>query len=101
MAPNPFGKMKELANAFQKAQEVQQGAQALQAELEQLIIEGVSSNGLVKVLMSGNQEPRGVEISDAAIAEGAEKVSAMVSEAMTDAFILSSLKQCESHEGVD
>ncbi|MEM9272132.1 MAG: YbaB/EbfC family nucleoid-associated protein [Cyanobacteria bacterium P01_F01_bin.143] len=86
MAPNPFGKMKELANAFQKAQEVQQGAQALQAELEQLVIEGSSSNGLVKVFMSGNQEPKNVEISDAAIAEGATKVSAMVSEAMTDAY---------------
>ena len=86
MAPNPFGKMKELADAFKKAQEVQQGAQALQAELEELVIEGASSNGLVKVMMSGNQEPRGVEIAPDAIADGAEAVSAMVTEAMTDAY---------------
>ena len=59
----PLGKMKELADAFKKAQEVQQGAQALQAELEQQEIEGTSSDGLVKVVMSGNQEPRRVEIS--------------------------------------
>ncbi|MGK7896146.1 MAG: YbaB/EbfC family nucleoid-associated protein [Xenococcus sp. (in: cyanobacteria)] len=86
MAPNPFGKMKELADAFKKAQEVQQGAQALQEELEQLVIEGVAGNGLVTVKMSGNQEPRGVEISPDAISQGAEAVSAMVSEAMTDAY---------------
>ena len=86
MAPNPFGKMKELADAFKKAQEVQQGAQALQEELEQLVIEGVGGNGLVTVKMSGNQEPRGVEISPDAISQGAEAVSAMVSEAMTDAY---------------
>ena len=86
MAPNPFGKMKELADAFKKAQEVQQGAQALQEELEQLVIEGVGGNGLVTVQMSGNQEPRGVEISPDAITQGAEAVSAMVSEAMIDAY---------------
>ncbi len=86
MAPNPFGKMKELADAFKKAQEVQQGAQELQEELEQLVIEGVGGNGLVTVKMSGNQEPRGVEISPDAISQGAEAVSAMVTEAMTDAY---------------
>ncbi len=86
MAPNPFGKMKELADAFKKAQEVQQGAQVLQAELEQLVIEGLSSNGLVTVRMSGNQEPRGVEIAPDAITQGADAVSVMVAEAMTDAY---------------
>ena len=86
MAKNPFGKMKELANAFQKAQEVQQGAQVLQAELEQTEIEGIAGDGLVKVIMSGNQEPRRVEISPDALSKGAEELSAMVTAAMQDAY---------------
>jgi nucleoid-associated protein EbfC len=84
--PNPFGKMKDLANAFQQAQRVQQEAQELQAELEQLEIEGTSSNGLVKVFMSGNQEPRRVEIAPDAMSQGAETLSEMVTEAMQDAY---------------
>jgi DNA-binding YbaB/EbfC family protein len=84
--PNPFGKMKDLASAFQQAQKVQQGAQELQAQLEQLEIEGMSGSGLVKVIMSGNQEPRRVEISPDAMSQDAEALSAMVTEAMQDAY---------------
>ena len=86
MPTNPFGKMKELADAFRKAQEVQQGAQQLQSELEQLEIEGIAGDGLVKVVMSGNQEPRRVEISPDALNQGAEALSAMVTTAMQDAY---------------
>ncbi|BAU62771.1 hypothetical protein STA3757_01220 [Stanieria sp. NIES-3757] len=82
----PLGKMKELAEAFRKAQEVQQGAQKLQAELEQMEIEGQSDDGLVKVVMSGNQEPRRVEISPDAMAKGAEALSELVTVAMQDAY---------------
>jgi DNA-binding YbaB/EbfC family protein len=82
----PLGKMKELADAFKKAQEVQQGAQQLQAELEQLEIEGTSSDGLVTVVMSGNQEPRRVTIAPDALNKGAEALSTLVTEAMTDAY---------------
>ncbi len=86
MPKNPFGQMKELANAFKKAQEVQQGAQELQSELEQLEIEGIAGDGLVKVVMSGNQEPRRVEISPDALEKGAEALSAMVTDAMQEAY---------------
>ena len=82
----PINKMKELADAFKKAQEVQQGAQALQSELEQLEIEGTSDDGLVKVVMSGNQEPRRVEISPDAMSQGAEALSASVTAAMKSAY---------------
>jgi nucleoid-associated protein EbfC len=82
----PLGKMRELADAFKKAQEVQQGAQALQAELEQLEIEGTSPDGLVKVVMSGNQEPRRVEISPDALSQGAEALSESVTVAMKSAY---------------
>jgi hypothetical protein len=81
-----LGKIKELQAAFQKAQQIQAGAQELQKELEQLRIVGESGDGLVKVYMSGNQEPIGVEISPDAIASGAEALSARVTEAMKAAY---------------
>ena len=82
----PLGKMKELADAFKKAQEVQQGAQQLQAELEQLEIEGKSADGLVTVVMSGNQEPRRVEIAPDALSQGADALSESVTVAMKAAY---------------
>jgi hypothetical protein len=82
----PLGKMKELAEAFKKAQQVQQGAQQLQEELEQMEVEGQSDDGLVKVVVSGNQEPRRVEISPDALAQGAEALSASVTIAMQNAY---------------
>lgn len=81
-----LGKMKELAEAFKKAQEVQLGAKQLQEELEQMEIEGSSSDGTVKVFMSGNQEPLRVEISEDAIANGAANLSETVTAAMKDAY---------------
>ncbi len=83
-----LGKMKELTEAFKKAQQVQEGAKQLQEELEQMEIEGKSPDGLVKVILSGNQEPRGVEISPEALekAGSAQALSAMVTAAMTDAY---------------
>ncbi|MBE9129006.1 MULTISPECIES: YbaB/EbfC family nucleoid-associated protein [unclassified Coleofasciculus] len=81
-----LGKMKELTEAFKKAQQVQQGAKQLQEELEQMEIEGSSSDGTVKVVMSGNQEPLRVEISGDALNQGAETLSNTVTEAMRDAY---------------
>lgn len=81
-----LGKMKELTEAFKKAQQVQQGAKQLQEELEQMEIEGKSSDDLVKVILSGNQEPRRVEIAEAALAQGAEALSTSVANAMKDAY---------------
>lgn len=81
-----LGKMKELAEAFKKAQEVQAGAKKLQEELEQMEIEGEASNGLVKVVLSGNQEPIRVTIAPEALNEGAEVLSDVVAAAMKDAY---------------
>lgn len=81
-----LGKMKELTEAFKKAQQIQEGAKQLQEELEQMEIEGQSGDGLVKVTMSGNQEPKGVIIAPEALNEGAEMLSDLVSAAMKDAY---------------
>lgn len=81
-----LGKMKELTEAFKKAQQIQEGAKQLQEELEQMEIEGEAGEGLVKVVMSGNQEPRGVTIAPAALEKGADELSALVILAMQDAY---------------
>lgn len=39
----------------------------------------------MQVVVSGNQEPRDIEISDAAMTGGSEALSALVLEAMKDA----------------
>lgn len=81
-----LGKMKELAEAFKKAQQVQEGAKRLQEELDTLEVEGQAGGGLVKVYLSGNQEPRRVEISPDALGEGADVVSELVVTAMKAAY---------------
>jgi len=93
-----LGKMKELAEAFKKAQQVQEGAKQLQEELEQMEIVGESGNGLVKVIVSGNQEPRRVEIDPKAVAEGAEVLSDLIAVAMKDAYNKSTAKMRERME---
>lgn len=84
-----LGKMKELANAFQQAQKVQEGAKQLQEELEQMEIQGENSDETVKVILSGNQEPRRVEIAPEAMDKGAEALSQEVTAAMKDAYLKS------------
>jgi nucleoid-associated protein EbfC len=81
-----LGKMKELTEAIKKAQQVQEGAKKLQQELEELEVEGTAGGGQVKVYLSGNQEPRRVEIAPAALEEGAEMLSDLVLAAMKDAY---------------
>jgi nucleoid-associated protein EbfC len=81
-----LGKMKELADAFKKAQQVQEDAKKLQEELEQMEIEGKSDDGSVTVTLSGNQEPRRVNVSSAAAGKSADELSALVLDAMMDAY---------------
>ncbi|MEA5581637.1 YbaB/EbfC family nucleoid-associated protein [Nodularia harveyana UHCC-0300] len=93
-----LGKMKELADAFKKAQQVQEGAKQLQEELEQMDIQGESGGGLVKVIVSGNQEPKRVEIAPEALEQGAELLSDLVTAAMKDAYVKSTATMRERME---
>lgn len=81
-----LGKMKELAEAFKKAQQVQDGAKQLQQELETMEIQGQSEDGLVIVTMSGNQEPLNVEIKEEAMGKGSTVLSELVTSALKDAY---------------
>ena len=93
-----LGKMKELTEAFKKAQQVQEGAKKLQEELESMEIQGESGGGLVKVVLSGNQEPRRVEIVPEALNEGVEVLSDLVEAAMKDAYAKSTATMRERME---
>jgi len=93
-----LGKMKELTEAFKKAQQVQEGAKKLQEELDVMEVEGIAGGGLVKVVVSGNQEPRRVEISPDALGEGADVVSELVTVAMQDAYNKSKMTMREKME---
>jgi len=55
----------QLTEAFKKAKQIQQDAQKLQEELEGMEIEGKSEDEMVKVWISGNQQPIRVEVSEA------------------------------------
>ena len=81
-----LGKMKELSDAFKKAQQIQEGAKQLQEDLEKMEIEGQAGGGLVKVVMSGNQEPRRVIVSPEAMNEGSDMLSDLITAAMQDAY---------------
>ncbi|HAC63752.1 MAG TPA: YbaB/EbfC family nucleoid-associated protein [Cyanothece sp. UBA12306] len=81
-----LGKIKELQEAFQKAQQVQAGAQELQQQLQDMEIPGVCDGELVTVVMSGNQEPLRVEIKPEAMEKTAQDLSELVAEAMKDAY---------------
>lgn len=93
-----LGKMKELTEAFKKAQQVQEGAKKLQEDLEKMEIEGTAGGGMVTVTMSGNQEPKNVVISEQALGEGAEVLSDLVKAAMVDAYNKSTATMREQME---
>ncbi|MDX2097557.1 MAG: YbaB/EbfC family nucleoid-associated protein, partial [Leptolyngbyaceae cyanobacterium bins.59] len=80
------------------AQQVQEGAKKLQEELEQMEIEGQAGGGLVKVILSGNQEPLRVEISPDVMTEGADVVADLVLTAMKDAYLKSTATMRERME---
>ncbi len=76
--PN-FGQITE---AFKKAQEIQQNAQKLQEELEDMEIEGTNEDGRVKVWLSGNQKPLRVEFEESILKEEKEIIENELIQAM-------------------
>ena len=54
----------QLTEAFKKAKQIQQDAQKLQDELENMEIEGESDDEMIKVWISGNQLPLKVEVQE-------------------------------------
>ena len=76
----------QLTEAFKKAQEIQQNAQALQDELDGMEIEGKSSDGRASVWLSGNQQPLRVRLDPALLQEGPQASEAAALEALQAAY---------------
>ena len=79
--PN-FGQITE---AFKKAQEIQQNAQKLQEELDEMEIDGANKDGRVRVWLSGNQKPLRVKFEDSILKEDKEVIENAFIEAMQTA----------------
>ena len=80
----------QLTEAFKKAQEIQQNAQALQDELDGMEIEGKSADGRASVWLSGNQQPLRVRLDPELLSAGQETCEAVTLEALQAAYEQSS-----------
>tara|TARA_B100000214_G_C23965904_1_gene627679 strand:+ start:2181 stop:2531 length:351 start_codon:yes stop_codon:yes gene_type:complete len=79
----------QLGEAFKKAKEIQQNAQKLQEELDEMKLEGKSSDDKVSIWLSGNQSPLKITIDESLIQEGHEKIELSILEALKDAHEIS------------
>ncbi|XWS70412.1 hypothetical protein CRYUN_Cryun03dG0045900 [Craigia yunnanensis] len=81
-----LGNMQNLFETVKKAQMVVQvEAVRVQKELAVAEFDGYCEGELVKATLSGNQQPIRIEITEAAMELGAEKLSFLVNEAYKDA----------------
>ncbi len=83
--PN-FGQITE---AFRKAQQIQQNAQKLQDELDEMELEGKSKNGKASIWLSGNQKPLRVTLDPSLANQDIETIESAILEALKDAYELS------------
>ncbi|KFL25634.1 YbaB/EbfC family nucleoid-associated protein [Paradevosia shaoguanensis] len=78
--------MADFLNMMKKAQEMQAKMQQMQAELGNLVVEGQSGGGLVKVSLSGKGELKGLKIDPSLIKpEDAEMIEDLIIAAHADA----------------
>ena len=79
----------QLTEAFKKAKQIQQDAQKLQDELENMEIEGKSDDEMIKVWISGNQLPLKVEVQENILNSDKEKIEQNILQAIQQAHELS------------
>ena len=79
----------QLTEAFKKAKQIQQDAQKLQDELENMEIEGKSDDEMVKVWISGNQVPLKVEVQENILNSNKETIEQNILQAIQKAHELS------------
>ncbi|WP_287128998.1 YbaB/EbfC family nucleoid-associated protein [Candidatus Cyanaurora vandensis] len=81
-----FGQFAQMQEALKKAKQVQQDATRLQDELADTTVVGTAPGGLVKVTMSGNQEPISISIDPEALKEDLGMLEDLVLTAFKDAY---------------
>ena len=79
----------QLTEAFKKAKQIQQDAQKLQDELENMEIEGKSDDEMIKVWISGNQLPLKVEVQENILNANKEQIERNILQAIQKAHELS------------
>ena len=79
----------QLTEAFKKAKQIQQDAQKLQDELENMEIEGKSDDEMIKVWISGNQLPLKVEVQEKILNANIEEIERNILQAIQKAHELS------------
>jgi DNA-binding YbaB/EbfC family protein len=78
--------MKDLNSLMKQAQAMQQKLADAQAKLAELVIEGTSGGGMLKVTLKGNGELAGVEMDDSLLVSGeGEVLSDLIVAAHADA----------------
>ena len=85
MAGFGFPNFGQLTEAFKKAKQIQQDAQKLQDELENMEIEGSSDDEMIKVWISGNQLPLRVEVNKEIFSSDKEKLEQNILQAIQKA----------------
>eukprot|EP00884_Botryococcus_braunii_P017860 jgi/Botrbrau1/4758/Bobra.0137s0030.1 len=85
---NPLGALGNMANLMEnmkKAQAmVQREATKLQEELARAEFEGYSEDETVKVIFSGNQEPKSIDLTEEALEGGLEALTERITQAMKE-----------------
>jgi nucleoid-associated protein EbfC len=77
-----LGGMGDMMNAMKRAKEFSESAKSLQDELKDTEIEAVVREGAVKIIMTGQQQPVSVTVSDDLAAQGGAEVSKAVTECL-------------------
>ena len=79
----------QLTEAFKKAKQIQQDAQKLQDELENMEIEVKSDDEMIKVWITGNQLPLKVEVQENILNLNKEQIEQNILQAIQNAHELS------------
>ena len=74
--------MKDIMGLMKQAQAMQSKMADLQAELDNVIVEGQSGGGMVKVTMNGRHEVRRVEIDPSLLSDDKEMLEDLVAAAV-------------------
>ena len=77
--------MKGLGDMMKQAQEMQQKVQKLQDEIASAEVTGESGAGLVKVVMTGRYDVKGIDIDSSLMTESKEIIEDLVVAAVNDA----------------
>jgi len=80
---------KKMSQMIKQAQQMQKKMSAVQEKLEELVVEGVAADGMVKVKMDGNQKLLDINIDPAAQREELDLLEDLILIAVNQAVIKS------------